>query len=336
MCKLSYFGHHHQIFLIKMDTNKLIDAAKSALKEYLCVTAEENVLIISDPQLRDVGMALYEAGLTLCKESFYLEMREREINGQEPPEVISSMMQNVDAVICATKRSMTHTDARRNATAKGVRVGTMPGINADIMARCFAADSNSIIQLNDKLISILDNAKEIKLTSSLGTDATFVATGRQIISSTGVLNKKGAWGNIPSGEVYFAPIEDKADGRLVVDGSVAAIGMLTEPIIIDIKDGSITNIDGGVQAKQLKDMLYSVGEKAKIVAEFGVGTNPKAEISGCILEDEKVMGTVHIAFGNNKSMGGSNDVNIHIDCIIKSPSFSADGKPIMEIGKFVV
>ena len=318
-----------------MATKKLITAARAALKDYLCVTPDENVLIISDPRLRSVGLALYEAGIDLCKESFYVEMNAREVNGQEPPEAISKLMEKVDAIICATTRSMTHTDARRNATSKGIRVGTMPGINADIMARCFTADSNSIIQLNERLISVLDGGTEIKLTTKLGTEATFVITGRKIISSTGVLNKKGAWGNIPSGEVYFAPLETGADGRIVIDGSIAAIGMLTEPVTIDLKKGSITRIEGGEQAKQLEKMLESVGEKAKIVAEFGIGTNPKAKISGCILEDEKVMGTVHIAFGNNMSMGGNNDVNIHIDCIIKSPSFSIDGKSIMDSGRFV-
>jgi len=212
----------------------------------------------------------------------------------------------------------------------------MPGINADIMSRCFTADSNDIIALNNKLISVLDGGNEIKMTTTLGTNATFNIKGRKIISSAGVLNTKGAWGNIPSGEVYLAPLETGADGRIVIDGSIASIGMLDEPVTIDMENGSITQIKGGKQADQLKNMLNKIGEKAKIVAEFGIGTNPKAEISGCILEDEKVMGTVHIAFGNNKSMGGSNDVNIHIDCIIKSPSFSIDGKPIMETGKFVI
>jgi len=93
---------------------------------------------------------------------------------------------------------------------------------------------------------------------------------------------------------------------------------------------------GGAQAKELNKMLTKVGENAKAVAEFGIGTNPKAKICGLILEDEKVLGTVHIAFGNNISMGGSIDVPIHIDCIIKSPSFAIDGKPIMENGKFII
>ncbi|MCL2039027.1 MAG: aminopeptidase [Bacteroidetes bacterium] len=318
-----------------MATEKLIIAAKAALKEYLCVTPTENILIISDEGLREIGLALYEAGQTLCKESFYVEIKKREVNGQEPPEAISSLMKKVDAVICATSRSMTHTDARRGATEAGTRVGTMPGINTDIMLRCFAANSNSIIELNNKLISTLTDAKEIKLTSKSGTDATFGFAGRKVISSTGVLSNKSAWGNIPSGEVYFAPLEDKADGKLIIDGSVAGIGMIKEPITIYLKNGKITSIEGGDDAKKLDEMLSNVGEKAKIVAEFGIGTNPKAEISGCILEDEKVMGTVHIAFGNNISMGGTNDIPIHIDCIIRNPSFSVDGKSIMEEGKFV-
>ena len=318
-----------------MATDNLITAAKSALVEYLCVTPNENILIISDEGLREIGIALYEAGHTLCKESFYVEIKKREVNGQEPPEAISSLMKKVDAVICATSRSMTHTNSRREATELGVRVGTMPGINTDIMLRCFAANSNSIIELNNKLISALTDTKEIKLTSKSGTNATFGLTGRRIISSTGVLSNKGDWGNIPSGEVYFAPLEDKADGKLVIDGSVAGIGMIKENITIHLKNGQITSIEGGNDAKKLDEMLSNVGEKAKIVAEFGIGTNPKAEISGFILEDEKVMGTVHIAFGNNISMGGKNDTQIHIDCIIKSPSFSVDGKSIMKEGKFV-
>jgi leucyl aminopeptidase (aminopeptidase T) len=319
----------------KMATKKLLNAAESALKEYLRLTPDENLLIIADEQTRDVGLSLYEASRSLCNESFYVEMKARAVNGQEPPAAISELMQKVDAVICATSRSLTHTEARRNATLEGVRVGTMPGINIEILQRCFSADSKSIIQLNEQLISILNNGNEIKLTSKLGTDATFMTTDRNIISSTGVLERIGSWGNIPSGEVYFAPVEGKASGRIIIDGSIAGLGIVKEPVVIDIENGLATNIEGGEQAHQLKDMLNAVGEKAKVVAEFGIGTNPKAKISGYILEDEKVMGTVHIAFGNNISMGGTNDVAIHIDCIIKSPSFSVDGRLVMENGKFV-
>jgi len=316
-----------------MANTELTNAANAALKEYMGVNPNETVLIVSDEKTREIGLALHEAGKEISKESFYVEMKTRALNGQEPPEQIAEMMQKVNVVICATSRSLTHTNARRMAVSAGARVGTMPGITVPIMSRCFSANSNEIIETNNKLLKILDNAKEIKLTSALGTNAIFSSVGRKIISSTGVLRNAGDWGNIPSGEVYFAPVEDISYGKIVCDGSISGIGKVEEPITIALENGMITNISGGKQAKEFDEMLSKVGGKAKAVAEFGVGTNPKAEISGFILEDEKVLGTVHIAFGNNMSMEGSIDVPIHIDCIIKSPSFTVDDKQIMENGK---
>ncbi|MDR0926527.1 MAG: aminopeptidase [Ignavibacteria bacterium] len=315
---------------------KLENSAHRALVDYMGLTAHETLLVICDEPTREIGIALQDAGRKICLESYYLEMRERDINGQEPPAVVAEFMSKVDVVICATYRSLTHTNARRLATKAGVRVGTMPGITVPTLNRCFLADSDEIIETNNKLVDILDNAKEIVLTTSLGTNAKFSAVGRKIISSTGVHRNMGEWGNIPSGEVYFAPVEDAVNGRLVIDGSVAGIGMLNENIIIEIKNGMISSILGGEQGTQLDDMLTKVGGKAKAVAEFGIGTNPKADICGLILEDEKVMGTVHIAFGNNISMDGSINVPIHIDCIIKSPTFTVDGKVIMDNGKLLI
>lgn len=317
-------------------STKLQNAALLALKDYMCITEDETLLVITDASTKNIGRALYEAGLQIAREAFYIEMREREVNGQEPPEQIAELMKTVDVVMCATAKSLTHTKARMGASKHGVRVGTMPGINSGIMERCFAANPNDIISMNEKLQQILKATKEITLTSKAGTKATFSASGRKIISSTGVLKNIGDSGNVPSGEVYFAPKEDVSNGRLVCDGSVAGIGLLDEPITIDIVNGFATKIKGGAQAKQLEEMLNKVGHYAHAVAEFGIGTNPKAKIKGCILEDEKVLGTVHIAFGNNQSMGGNINVPIHIDCIIKSPSFTCDGKLIMSDGKFVI
>lgn len=321
---------------VKMASAKLNTSAVAALRDYLGVTSDELVLIIADENTREIGLALHEAGKGMCHESFYIEMKTREINGQEPPPAVAKMMCEVDAVVCATTRSLTHTEARREASKKGVRVGTMPGITPQILSRCFSASSEEIIATNDKLMEILKHAKKIELTSALGTNATFYAHARKMFSSTGVLKSIGASGNMPSGEVYFAPVEGKSEGILVCDGSVAGIGMLESPITIEIKKGMAISFSGGPQAEVLDRMLSEVGGKAKAVAEFGIGTNPKAKLSGKILEDEKVLGTVHIAFGNNKSMGGTQDVPIHIDCIIKKPSFVIDDQLIMDNGKLLI
>ena len=119
-------------------------------------------------------------------------------------------------------------------------------------------------------------------------------------------------------------------------GSMAGVGMVSEPIRIVVKDGFAADIKGGSEAKQLIALLEPHGKDGRNVAEFGIGTNDKAILSGNILEDEKVMGTVHIAFGDNKSMGGSVRVASHLDGLIKEPTVWFDDRMIMKEGKFIV
>lgn len=99
------------------------------------------------------------------------------------------------------------------------------------------------------------------------------------------------------------PEEGKSEGILVVDASVAGIGTLQQPIKITIKNGFAVKMEGGKEADQLFAMLSRFGKDGMNVAEFGIGTNHAAQIIGNILEDEKVLGTAHVAFGNNISMG---------------------------------
>ena len=176
----------------------------------------------------------------------------------------------------------------------------------------------------------------IRVTAPGGTDITMPIKGRQAHASSGLFREKGLWGNLPTGESYLAPLEGESNGIVVVDGSMASVGMIKDPIHIVVKDGYATDIKGGAEAKLLIELLEPHGKDARTVAEFGIGTNDKAILTGNILEDEKVMGTIHIAFGDNKSMGGSVRVASHLDGLIKEPSVWFDDKMIMKDGKFVI
>lgn len=315
---------------------ELLNSSKIALKDYLGLKNEETLLIISDEYKREIGITLYEVGKKLCKESVYVEMRSREVNGQEPPQQIAELMKTFDVVVCPTTKSLTHTNARREAVKAGVRVATMPGITKPTMIRCLSADSNKVIEITNNVKAALENGKEIHVISKNGTDVKMNIDGRKIIPSTGVLKNKGESGNLPSGEVYLAPLEDTTNGVIVFDGSVAGIGILKSPVKITIKDGYAEKFSGKSEAKQLQKMLDKAGKEGRAIAEFGIGTNYKAKITGHILEDEKVLGTVHIAFGNNLSMGGVIDVPIHIDGLIKKPTVLVDDVVIMENGVLLV
>jgi len=313
--------------------SELYNAALIALRDCMGVKKEETLLIVTDEQKNEIGMALHEVGKSLCHESILVEIKSREINGQEPPKAIADLMKMVDVVICPTAKSLTHTDARREAVKLGVRVGTMPGITIDTMVRCLNADYSKIIALTDYIIKKMTGIKNIRVTTEKGTDVLMPVEGRAVLPSKGVLRNKGESGNLPSGEVYLAPWEDRTEGKIVIDGSMAGIGMITEPVTIEIKNGYAEKIYGGPQAQQIAELLDKSGREARAVAEFGIGTNYKAILTGMILEDEKVFGTIHIAFGNNISMGGRIAVSSHYDALIKEPDVYFDNELIMKKGK---
>ncbi len=313
----------------------LYDSSVIALRDCMGLQKEESLLVITDELKRDIGIALHEAGKELCRESMLIEIKSREINGQEPPAAVAEMMKRVDVVVCPTSKSLTHTDARRNAVKEGVRVGTMPNINLDTMVRCLNADYDKIISLTHFIAKKLEGVETIRVVTEKGTDITMPVKDRKVIPSTGVLKNKGDSGNLPSGEVYLAPWEDQSNGRVVIDGSMASIGMLEEPIVVEVRNGYAEEITGGHQAKKLAEILDKSGRDARAVAEFGVGTNYKAKLTGMILEDEKVFGTIHIAFGNNLTMGGRISVNSHLDGLVTEPDVYFDGELIMKKGKMV-
>jgi aminopeptidase len=247
------------------------------------------------------------------------------------------LMKFFDIVLCPTTKSLTHTNARREASALGARIATFPGITEEIMIRGLNADYKKIAALTNRITEILNDVKIVRVKTQLGTDIELYVEGRKAISSKGLFHKKGESGNLPTGESYIAPVEGKSNGVFFVDGSMAGIGVIkNKPIRIDVKDGLAVNISGGTQAKKLKSILEKYGDLGKNIAEFGIGTNNKVKLSGLLLEDEKVMGTIHIALGDNKSMGGNVNVPIHLDGVVKKPTVFFDGSMIMKNGKLLI
>lgn len=321
----------------KITENDFNIASKKAILEYLAVQKNERILVLADNTKREIGLNLYSVAQELGFEAFYLEMKEAKFNGQEPDKAVADLMAQFDVVICPTRRSLTHTDARRNACANGARVATLPGITKEIFVRCLAAESEIIEELSNKLVEKFKGVSFVRVVTKLGTDITMDIRNRRVIPSTGIIREKGSGGNLPSGEVYLAPVEGSSNGTIVFDGSVAGIGILESPMKLTVKDGYIIDIDttDNPQAKQLLDTLNEVGKDAFAIAELGIGTNHKAIISGLILEDEKALKTCHIAMGNNKGMGGSIDIPLHIDGIIKNPDIYFDNELIMQNGDFL-
>ena len=311
-------------------------AARVAVRECLAVQPGERVLVLTDENKRRIGRLLWEAAKGAKAEAMLVEMIPRRTHAEEPPKPVAEMMKRVEVVIAPTTKSISHTQARKEACEAGARVATLPGITEEIMARGLRADYQRVKARSERLAPYLTHSRRIRVTSPAGTDLSFSVEGRVALADTGILHAPGGFCNLPAGEAYIAPVEETAEGILVFDGCVAHSGLLRKPVICEMRKGYAVRIHGGRQARSLAALIEPLGKLARNLAEFGIGTNDRTKLSGHMLEDEKVMGTVHFALGDNHTFGGKVAVASHLDGVLLEPTILLDGKPIMERGKFSI
>ena len=123
--------------------------------------------------------------------------------------------------------------------------------------------------------------------------------------------------------------------RKIVDGSIAGVGQVAEPVPLTIREGHLTDAVGA-EGEALLELLTVHGADGTNVAELGVGTNEEAILTGNILEDEKILGTAHVAFGASAAIGGNVQVPVHLDCVVLKPTVTVDGETLVDAGTLVV
>lgn len=314
-------------------TSPLGKSADIAIRQCLDVKPQETVLVIADEPTRNVGRALWEKAVEAGAEALYMEMTPRKHDGVEPPPAIAAAMLNADVILGATASSITHTRARQTANVNGARIATLPGITEDIMQRALNADYHIIAKRSEKLAQILTAGKVAHITTPAGTDLTLSIEGRPGHPDTGIVHAAGGFSNLPAGEAYIAPVEGTASGVIVIDGAVAGIGVLESAVKLTVEQGYVTKIEGGAETAKIEAMLADYGKPARNIAELGIGTNDRAILSGRVIEDEKVMGTVHLALGDNANFGGNTQVPVHMDGILLNPTLTIDGQVIIRHGQ---
>lgn len=313
--------------------NQLVKTAEGVLSSCLAVKKGEEVLIVTDNTRKEIGEALYEAAGNLGCERLLMVMNERELSGQEPPKAVAAAMKSADVVIAPTAQSLTHTNARIEAARAGTRVATMPGITEEMFSQgAMTADYSKVEELTAVVTEMLSKASVARIEKD-GHVLTINIRGRDGVPSPGVYREPGKCGNLPSGEAYIAPLEDGSEGEMIVDGSMVGIGKLDSPLHMVISGGKLRSVTG--EKSENLDVLLK-NETNGTLCELGIGTNEAAVLNGIILEDEKVYGTVHIAFGTNTSFGGVNKAECHMDGIILRPTLYLDDVKVIEDGVFLV
>ena len=308
-------------------------AVRAVVRDCLGVKQGEEVLVIANPATQHLGEHMREEAADVGGDAVLALISERVSHAAEPPRSVADAMAAADVILAPTLQSLSHTAARKRASEAGARCATLPGVTEEMLARVMSADMGGLRRKGHAIAEALDRASEAHVTSANGTDLRLDLSGRKAIPDAGELTETGAFGNLPCGEGYIAPVGGR--GTLVIDGSMAGVGLVDEPVELVIEGGHLTSARGG-QGMAFMELLTEHGEDGTNVAELGIGTNERAKLTGEILEDEKILGTCHVAFGASAAIGGTVQVPVHLDCVVMKPTVELDGEAIVGDGELLV
>lgn len=235
-------------------------------------------------------------------------------------EVISTNYKDaVDVIIALSNFSTSHTRFRDFLTRVcGTRYASMPMFDVNMLDGAMSVDWIGLERKSIIIADAVNKAVTVKIMTPNGTDMTISKGERTAHADTGILRTKGSFGNLPAGEVYFAPMEGKSFGTMILDW--APDRRLKSQIKLTVRDGNVTDIKGEDEyANVLRKKLSERSENSNI-AELGIGTNDHAIHPENILEAEKIAGTIHIALGDNSSFGGVVKTPFHQDFIFFKPT----------------
>lgn len=244
----------------------------------------------------------------------------------------------VAAVIALANYSTSHTSFRDLLTRVcGSRYASMPLFDFSMLEGPMNVDWKKLASFSKKVASVVSRADMIEMKTPNGTRLSFSARGRKAVADTGILTGRGAFGNLPAGEVYLAPVEGTAAGRLVLEWAPSR--PLKSAVTVLVEDGEVREVVGAEDhAAQLRERL-SEREENRNIAEFGIGTNGRANRPDNVLESEKILGTVHVALGDNSSFGGKVMTPFHEDYVFFRPTITlhlrgGEKRLLMKDGRF--
>lgn len=247
---------------------------------------------------------------------------------------------SVDAVVALSNYSTSHTRFRDLLTRIcGCRYASMPLFDVSMFEGSMNVDWGALARRTNTIAGIVDKAETIEIETLNGTRLILSKKGRKALSDTGILTKRGSFGNLPAGEVFFAPLEGTAQGELVLEW--APTRELKSLITLIVKDGFAVEVKGEEPFAGILEIKLKERKENRNIAELGIGTNDRARRPDNILESEKILGAIHVALGDNSSFGGAVRTPFHQDFVFFRPTvilIHEDGARItlMKDGKLLI
>lgn len=244
-------------------------------------------------------------------------------------ELVSARQRDVaDVVVALANNSTSHTRFRFLVNAAGGRFASLPHFDPAMFFTSMCVDWHALAERTERLAAAVNEAAEILVETPNGTRMRFGKAGRKAQGDDGILTAAGSFGNLPAGEVYLAPLEGTSEGVMVVE--FGPTRKLSSPLELVVRNGMVTGIRGDDPLRDWLESRFAESEKNRNIAELGIGTNDRATRPDNILEAEKILGTIHIALGDNSGFGGTVQTPFHEDYVFYRPTLTAlaaDGSP---------
>ena len=315
-----------------MKANKLYAAADRAVNQALRLKPGEKYLLVTDTPKLEIAEALaFHAKKAGAEVTTYL-MTETLRPITEPTRQFKELIAGASATTYLLEGHFPEKPFRGFMVAEGQKHGRicmMPGITRDMMERLVAIDFSEMAAFTKKVVRAVKDAGEIVVTNAAGTEIAFSVAGRDWHEDVGDIAKKGVHGNLPAGECFTCPVEETFTGKVV-------IGLIDDKL----GPGEMVFEKGRLVAHKgagIAEVIKTVGDDptARMIGEFGIGTNKGARISPNMLEAEKAFGTVHFAIGDSYGIG-RNKSRFHFDALVDKVTITAKGKVIARNGKFLI
>jgi len=315
-----------------MKANKLFAAADRAVNQALRLKPGEKYLLVTDLPKLEIAEALAfhakRAGAEVT--TYFMTETLRPIT--EPTRQFRELIGGASATTYLLEGRFPEKPFRGFMVAEGSKNGRicmMPGITRDMMERLVAIDLSEMAAFTKKVVRAVKDAGEIVVENAAGTHISFSVKGRAWHEDVGDISKKGVHGNLPAGECFTAPVEETFTGTI-------AIGLIDDKLgrgTMTFERGKLVAFTG----EGIAEVIETVGDDptARIIGEFGIGTNKGARICPNMLEAEKAFGTVHFAIGDSYGIG-KNKSKFHFDALVDKVTITAKGKTIARNGKFLI
>lgn len=242
-------------------------------------------------------------------------------------------------IIALANNSTSHTRYRALACSAGCRFASLPHFDPDMFQTSMTVDWDILAKRTANLVTAVNKAEWLRVTTPNGTDMLICKQGRNAEGDDGLLTKPGSFGNLPAGEAYLAPLEGKSHGTMVIEWGPTR--KLDEPLYLNIADGVVVSIKGNDRHRKKLEAKFAENANCRNIAELGIGTNDKASRPDNVLEAEKILGTIHIALGDNTGFGGTVSAPFHEDYVFYLPTLVAimadkSEQTIIEAGNLLV